>query len=338
MTTAQPPEGSAPTAPGTGTAACPAPALSIIVVSFNTADMTVDCLQSVVDQTTDTDYELIVIDNASDDDSADRIAAAFPGIRLIRSPDNLGFARANNVAAREARGEYLLLLNPDTLVLDGAIDRLMAFARARPEARIWGARTLFGDRSLNRTSCFRQMSPWTLFCQITGLNVFFPRSEWLNPESYGAWDRGEERAVDIVSGCCLLLPRALWEALDGFDERFVMYAEEADLCLRARDRGARPRVTPEATIVHYGGASQKVRAERMIRLLRAKRTMITKHWRGLAGALGPLMFLALPWTRYAGYGVVRMVRPSAAESHAVWAEVWARRGEWQDGYPPAPAA
>ena len=138
---------------GEGVAAA-APVLSILVVSYNTRAMTLDCLRSVVAETR-TPYELIVLDNASADGSAEAVAAEFPQARLIASPENLGFAEGNNVAAQEARGEYLLLLNPDTLVLRGSLDRLLDFARAEPGAGIWGGRTLFADGRLNPSSCWR---------------------------------------------------------------------------------------------------------------------------------------------------------------------------------------
>jgi GT2 family glycosyltransferase len=149
------------------------PLVSILVISYNTRDMTLDCLRSVVAQTT-VPYELIVLDNASRDGSAAAIAAAFPGIRLIASETNLGFSRGNNVASREARGKYLLLLNPDTLVLEQAVDRMVGFAERTPEAGIWGGRTLSGDGSLNPTSVFGDMTLWSLFCRASGLAEIFP--------------------------------------------------------------------------------------------------------------------------------------------------------------------
>src|SRR5262245_16826178 len=150
------------------------PELSILVISYNTAEMTLACLDSVAAETRETAYEIIVVDNASSDGSADAVAAAHPEIRLIRSDENMGFARANNVAAKTAKGDVLLLLNPDTVVLDGAIDRLVAFAKARPKARIWGGHTVFGDGSPNPSNCWRRMDLWNLLCRATGLTGLFP--------------------------------------------------------------------------------------------------------------------------------------------------------------------
>ena len=306
-----------------------APTVSIIVISYNTRDMTLDCLRSVKTETTEP-YELIVLDNQSADGSADAIAAEFPDITLLRAEENHGFARGNNVAAKQARGEYLLLLNPDTVILDGAIDRLVEFAERAPQARIWGGRTLYGDRSLNPGSCWRRMSLWNVFCRTSGLTGIFPRSALFNSEAYGGWDRSTERQVDIVCGCFLLIRRADWHALGGFDPGFFMYGEEADLCLRAtRDLGAAPRVCPEATIIHYGGASEKVRSDKMVRLLSAKSELIRRHISWPYRPLAQALFRYWPYTRR----LASALRGPNRESARVWGDIWNRRAEWQDGYP-----
>ncbi len=311
------------------------PALSIIVVSYNTREVTLECLRSVYGQTRETDFELTVVDNNSPDGSAEAIRSEFPGIRMIARADNLGFARANNVAAKDARGDYLLLLNPDTVILNGAIDRLMAFARQTPEARIWGGRTLFGDRSLNPTSCWREMSLWGQFCWATGLTRIARNSPVFNPEAYGGWQRDSIRQVDIVTGCFLLIGRRDWEALGGFDRVFFMYAEEADLCLRARrDLGARPMITPDAEIVHYGGLSDTVRAGKMERLIRAKITLAEKHWGPVGAWLCRLLFRLLVLIRMAGYGIqARLSGSGTARGHAdTWRQIWRARRNWSRGY------
>ncbi|MFV0475399.1 MAG: glycosyltransferase family 2 protein [Pikeienuella sp.] len=300
------------------------PVLSIIVVSYHTREMTLECLRTVRDETR-TPYELIVVDNASTDGSPEAIAAEFPDAIVMAETENHGFARANNLAAERARGEYILLLNPDTLVLDGALDKLAAFARARPEARIWGGRTLFGDRSLNPTSCWRRISLWNLFCRAIGLSTVFRNSPIFHSEAYGGWKRDSEREVDIVTGCMLMISRADWEALNGFDRVFFMYGEEADLCLRAaRDLGARPRVTPTVEIVHYGGGATKVRADKYVRIIQARIELARRH---LSGWRLPVAFALLniwPWWRSAIFRAIRR--------DSVWVEVWRRRAEWKNGF------
>jgi GT2 family glycosyltransferase len=311
-----------------------APLVSILVISYNTKAMTLDCLASVLAETT-VPHELIVVDNASPDGSAAAIAAAFPEVRLIASAANLGFARGNNLAAAEARGRYLLLLNPDTLVLDRAVDRLVAFAERTPAAGIWGGRTLNGDRTLNPGSVFGRVTLWSLFCRASGLALICRRSAFFNPEEMGAWDRGDEREVDVVQGSFLLIRRELWDALRGFDPTFVMYGEEQDLCRRARAHGARPRMTPEATIVHFHGASSR-RADREIMTLKARATLIRRHLPPWQRPLGLFLLGFWPWSRMvSGDALARLSgRPRFAEAARVWGDVWRARADWRRGYPP----
>ncbi len=143
------------------------------------------------------------------------------------------------LAAHHANGRYILLLNPDTVVLNGAIDKLVEFARLNPKARIWGGRTLFADGTLNPSSCWKRMTFWNQFCRATGLTGILLEYDLFNGEASAAGHRDNVRQVDIVSGCFFLIGRELWEALDGFDPDFFMYGEEADLCLRATGISAR---------------------------------------------------------------------------------------------------
>lgn len=335
------------------TTASEAPVVSILVVSFNTREMTLECLRSVARET-EAPHEVIVVDNLSADGSAEAIAREFPKVTLMAERENHGFARANNLAATRARGEYLLLLNPDTVILDRAVDRLVAFARETPQARIWGGRTVFADGRLNPTSCWRRMSLWNIACRSAGLTKAFARSGWLNSEGYGGWDRSTRRRVDIVTGCFLLIRRADWDALGGFDPVFTMYGEEADLCLRAtRQLGARPMVTPEATIVHHGGASDRVAADRVVNTLRAKAELLNRHLPAWQRPLARPLFRLWPLSRGLMLGAAaRLGRggartrtgdgPGSGHRHAVgargegagvWREVWARREEWRGGFP-----
>lgn len=310
------------------------PELSILVISYNTAELTLACLASVAAETRATTYEIIVLDNASSDGSADAIASAHPAVRLIRSDENIGFARANNAAAKIARGDLLLLLNPDTVVLDGAIDRLVAFAKRRPEARIWGGHTIFADGSLNPSNCWRRMSLWNLFCRAAGLTGLFPGSGLFNTEAYGGWRRDTEREVDIVTGCFFLIERNFWERLGGFDPLFFMYGEEADLCLRARSFRARPRITPDARIIHYGGASERVRVEQIIRVSRAKVSLLARHMPVGLRRSAIFLYRLWPLSRMLAYRTAMLLQPGDrfAGQHATWREIWQRRCEWQRGF------
>lgn len=312
-----------------------APDLSIIIVSFNTREMTLACLRSVIEQTRETSYEIIVVDNDSHDGSAEAIAAQFPDVILFAEKSNHGFAGGNNMAVPHSSGHYVLLLNPDTVVLDRAIDRLMAFARRAPEAKIWGGRTLYGDGQLNPTNCWRRMNLWTLLSRTLGLERVFPNSPIFNAEGYGGWARDTEREVDIVTGCFFLIEREFWDRLGGFDLSYVMYGEEADLCLRARKLGAQPRISPEAEIIHYVGASTTVRSRKHVMLLKAKMTLVQRTFPVWQQPLAKAFLTLWPASRLMLSSLLALVtgKPSWRKTRDGWLEVWGRRDEWRAGYP-----
>ncbi len=312
--------------------------VSIIVVSYNTCALTREAIESAVCETIDTSFEIIVVDNASSDGSAEMLATLPCRPHLLALERNIGFARANNLAARSASGDYILLLNPDTIVRDHAIDKLVAFAKACPEAGIWGGRTLFPDGSVNPASCWARMTLWNQFCRATGLTALFPRFQFFNGETLGGWPRNTSREVDIISGCFMLVDAELWGDLGGLDASFFMYGEEADFCLRAKAHGARPIVTPNAEIVHYGGASEAVRADKMVRLLAAKTTLIRRHWHSALRALGIALLAAWPLTRAIATTALAGISDRWIEPSATWRAIWWRRAEWLSGYEPDPTA
>ena len=304
-------------------AASAAPQLSVLVVSYGTRELTLACLSSLRAAARGLDVEVVVWDNASDDGSAEAVRSAFPEALVVASEENLGFGRAVNRAARLARADLLLLLNPDTLVREGTLRALLAFAAAHLEAGIVGGRTLFPDGRLNPTSCWGRPTPWSLLCAGLGLSSLLRRNRLFDPESLGRWGRDSVREVDVVTGCLLLVRRALWERLGGFDERFFMYGEDADLCLRARAAGSRCLIAPEAVIVHHGGASERVRAEKLVRLFRAKAQLFEKHWSPAAARFGVVMLDLWAGTRAAAHAVT-----GNAAARGAWREAWRRRAAW----------
>jgi N-acetylglucosaminyl-diphospho-decaprenol L-rhamnosyltransferase len=307
--------------------------ITIILVSYNTRKMTLECVRSILEQTHSARYEVIVLDNASTDGSAEALRACFPEIKLIASRENLGFGKANNVAARLARGRRVLLLNPDTVILDRAIDRLCAFAEMHPDCRIWGGRTVFADGTLNPSSCWASATLWSVFCYATGLSGL-KQSRLFNPEGYGGWKRDTVRAVDIVTGCFFLIDRDLWERLDGFDPQFFMYGEEADLCIRARKLGARPTITPTATIVHHGRASEPDRAEQRIKVLAGRITLMQRHRSRFALATAKVFYRMLPLLRLLGYQVAGLLlqKEDYLRSARAARHIWANRARWINGW------
>lgn len=307
-------------------------AFSVIVVSYGTRQLTLDCLRSLYMETSAPAFEVFVVDNASGDGSAEAIAEAFPQAQLLVLDENLGFGAANNLAAERAKGRRLLLLNSDTVVRERALEALWQDSEAHPAAGIWGGRTLFADGTLNRSSCWGAPTPWSALCLALGLASAFPRSAYFNPEGLGAWERESAREVPIVSGCLMLVDAQLWRRLGGFHEDFFMYGEDADLCLRARAEGAAPRITPTATIVHLGGASERARAGKMVRLFTAKAQLYAKFWGPVSGRFGLLTLDIWALHRMLAFSLAGLMRPAQCTARDTWREVWHSRGTWHAAF------
>jgi len=232
------------------------PVLSILVVSFNTREVLHDCLQSIQDHAGPLAVETLVVDNASRDGSAEMVEREFPGVTLIRSPTNVGFAAANNLALAQARGRHLLYLNSDTRVHPGALSRMVEVLETHPEVGALGPRLAETDGSLQpsvRTLPTRR----ALLYQYTALRLL---RSWRAPyDDYKARDFDYTRpaAVEVVMGAALLVRGDLLRRLGGFDPGFFMYYEEVDLCHRVRQAGYQVRFEPSATITHLGGESSR---------------------------------------------------------------------------------
>lgn len=303
------------------------PDVTVIMVSYNTRDLTVTALETLFANAGDVAMRVVVWDNDSHDGSADAIAARFPDLELIRSAENVGFSRANNAIAETATTDWLLLLNPDTETYPRAVENILAFGKAHPEAGIVGGRTVFPDGSLNIASCWNTMSLWSLFCSATGLARVFVNSPFFNREGIGGWKRDTVRQVDVVVGCFMLVPTALWRKLGGFSPRYFMYGEEHDLCLRAAQLGYRPTITPDAQIMHLVGAASAKREDKILRLMRSKATLIRDHWQGFRVPAG----IAMLWLWIAVRRAGSLVK-GKAEDKARWAAIWGKRAEWLKGY------
>ena len=220
------------------------PRLSIVIVSYNAREDLERCLQSLVRAAPSVDHEIIVVDNASTDDSAAAVRARWPGVRLIDAGANVGFAKANNIGIRASFGELLLLLNGDTLVPPGAIDRLVAVLDARPAVAVVGPRLVDGNGRAE-LSFGRMLSPLNELRQKLRARGNVERLT------------SREREVDWVSGACLLVRRADAEAVGLLDERYFMYTEDVDFCAAIRARGRRVLYTPSAEFVHLRGRSRQ---------------------------------------------------------------------------------
>ncbi|MDB5321742.1 MAG: glycosyl transferase family 2 [Phycisphaerales bacterium] len=254
--------------------------VSVCIVSWNIKDLLRDCLNSLKAQAGNVRYETIVVDNASSDGSAEMVRREFPWVTLVDPKANLGFGRANNLAYRHSTGRWVLLLNPDTVVLDRAIEKLVQFADRHPEAGAVGGRTLKKDGvSLERSCCWGSPGLWPLFCKSLGLHIIFKNSSIFNREAMDYWQRDSVREVGVITGCCLMIRREVYEQTGGFDDHFFMYAEETDLCWRIRKTGGRLVFCPEAQIIHLVGESaKKATSNRLFHINRALLKLFRKHY------------------------------------------------------------
>ena len=228
------------------------PDLAIIIVSHNTRTDLDRCLQSLAAHPPAVSHEIVVVDNASVDGSADLVHDKWPRVRLMESERNAGFARANNLGIRATRSEFVLLLNSDTVVPEGAIDRLVAELRARTDTAAVGPRIVDGMQRAE-LSFGAMIGPWTELKQKTiarladrDVGVVRARIER---------ETRMPKIVDWVSGACLLVRREDAEAVGLLDERYFIYCEDVDFCAALRARGRRVRFLPSVEIVHYRGRS-----------------------------------------------------------------------------------
>jgi len=265
----------------------------------------------------------------------------FPHVRLIENAENRGFAAANNQGIALATGRYVLLLNSDTVVLDQAIAKTVAFADAHPDAAVVGCRVLNADRTLQRT-CSMYPSLPNLVLSSTYLYKAFPRSRLLGREHMTWWDHDGTREVEVVSGCFMLIRREAIEQGGTMDEGFFMYAEETDWCYRFRQAGWKVLYAPVGQIIHLGGkSSEQVKSEMtlqlrsgILRFFRKHRSfpyyamacLFTSLWYGLRVPYWFLRALVLPQERNQGFAVAAIYARGCARSLGGWARLSCKRG------------
>ena len=236
--------------------------------------------------------EVIVVDNASSDDSVAMLAEAFPWVQVIANRENLGFTKANNQGLAASGGRYVLFLNPDTEATPQAIGQMLAHAEDHPDVGILGPQLRYGDGGV-QSSRRRFPTLATFFLESTVLQKKWPRNRIL--DRYFVLDKPDDAIsqVDWVVGACMLVRRAVLDAIGGFDEGFFMYSEELDLCHRAVDAGWRVVYYPQAVVTHYEGkSSEQVVAARHIRF-HTSRVRYVRKYHGTAAAAAVRAFLLL---------------------------------------------
>ena len=231
--------------------------LSVIIVNYNVRQFLENALQSVQRALAGIQAEVFVVDNASDDGSADMVRRNFPGVILLENTANVGFARANNLALRRATGNYLLLLNPDTVVQEDTFRAMLGFFESHPDAGLAGCTILNPDGTL-QLPCRRSFpTPWVAFTKISGLSALFPRSRIFGKYNLTYLDPDKTYPVDAVSGSFMMLRREVFETVGGLDEAFFMYGEDLDWCYRIKGSGYKVYYVAATKIVHFKGQSTR---------------------------------------------------------------------------------
>ncbi len=228
----------------------PLPVVSVVIVNYNGAEVIAPCLKSL--ESCRLPMEIIVYDNASTDDSDRIVERDFPDVRLRRRPRNERFARPNNLAMREASGEFILLLNNDTVVLSSAIERLVEYLRNHPEVGMAGPQLLNSDGTV-QPSCSGFFTPWTHLFDMTFADRLFGRSRLVAAGPMTWFDFRTEREVDHLTAACVLMRRDALEDVGLFDERFTFYFNDMDLSMRFHAAGWPSVFVPSSRVIHRGG-------------------------------------------------------------------------------------
>ncbi len=284
--------------------------LSVVIVNWNTRDLLAGCLESILASGGRPDMELVVVDNASTDGSAQMVRGRFPQVELVENQTNLGFARGNNQAIERCQGRYVLLLNSDTRVVGNSLDTLVTFMDEHPRAGAAGAKLLNADGSL-QPSCQPMLTPAHEFWRLIFLDNLV---HWA---TYGSefWKSLEPRQVDVIKGACLMLRREALSEIGLLDESYFMYTEEVDLCFRLAKAGWQLWWIPAAQVIHFGEASSRQVAQDMyVQLYRSK----IQFYRKFGGERRVLLYK----------GLVRLAywpRLALAGAGALFAAQWAGR-------------
>lgn len=282
--------------------------LSIIIVSWNTVSLLDACLASIMAYPSGRHSEVIVVDNASSDGSVHKVRSRYPDVNLIENERNVGFARANNQAIRQAVGRYILLLNPDTEVRSKALETLIRFLEGHEEAGAVGARILNPDGTLQH-SCYPAptlLNEW--------LHLFHLDRE--RREGMDTWDVTEPREVEVLLGACMMIRREALDEVGFLDERFFMYSEEVDFCYRLQKADWSLYWVPQAEVVHHGGQSTRQAATDMfLQLYEGKLLYFRKHYGPGAARLYKLILLIGSLSRLALVPLTWLERPPRREEH-----------------------
>ena len=231
--------------------------ISIIIVNYNSGELLSKSLESIFNSGYDSDIEVIVVDNNSSDNSAGKARVIFPQVAFIQNDRNLGFAKANNLGIKKSKGRSVLLLNPDTVIMQDALQKMVEFMNSSPDIGIIGAKLLNPNGSI-QLSC-RSFPSWinAIHNRYSPVTRLFPKNKYAARYLHTDWTHDEPRQVDWLSGACLMIKREVLEQIGLFDEDFFMYCEDIDICYRSKQAGWKNFYYPHAKVIHYIGRGKK---------------------------------------------------------------------------------
>lgn len=262
--------------------------LSVVIVNYNVSHYLLQCVDSLSHALRGTDSEVIVVDNHSRDNSVTLLRLYHPEVRIVENLHNLGFAKANNIAIRQSRGEYVLLLNPDTIVSESVVKGVISFLDSHPEAGSAGVRMLNADGTVAPESRRGVPTPMTAFYKLSGLCGMFPNSRRFGRYYLGhlPWDSPQQ--IEVVSGAFCMLRTSVLKKVGLLDEDYFMYGEDIDLSYRILKSGATNWYVPE-TILHYKGESTHKSSFRYVHVFyQAMHIFFRKHFSHLG------LFISIP--------------------------------------------
>lgn len=233
------------------------PDVSVLIVNYNVKDYLLQCLRSVKLSEGTASFEIIVVDNASSDNSIDELHEIFPDVIWIELPENIGFGRGNNIGLERCKGKYVLFLNPDTLIAHNTIQTMVDYLETHPDVGLAGCKVLNADGTF-QLACRRGLpTPWASFCKLFGLQSLFPNSPLFARYNLTFMPVDETYDVDALIGAFMMGPLTVIKSLNGFDPDFFMYGEDLDLCYRVQKRGYHVRYVHTTSIVHFKGESTR---------------------------------------------------------------------------------
>lgn len=284
--------------------------VSVVIVSWNCRAYVLQCISSLYAGGNVPTIEIIVVDNASTDGTAEAIVAQFPGVTLIRNEHNVGFSRANNIALQLSHGQYICLINADVVVPPGCIQKMIAYLNEHPDVGLLGPQMLCPNGRMG-DAVMRFPTVWSTFCCALGLHRLFPASAVLGGFVMAGFDSTTTQDVEVLTGWFWMTRREAFRQVGGLDEQFFMYGEDIDWCYRFHRAGWRVVFYAEAGALHYCAASSSNSPQRFyVEMQRANLQYFRKHhgWAGRAG------YWAARWiheaVRIAGFGLIYLLRTS----------------------------